>query len=94
MNDWRYRAKCSGVETDIFYPVVRDEAGEPVPNPDPKGHEFIADYSEDATEEARSYCVQCPVIFECLKKNLNETEGIFADTNPDERAALRRRKKK
>lgn len=94
MNDWRYRAKCSGVETDIFYPVVRDEAGVPVPNPDPKGHEFIADYGEDATEEARSYCVQCPVLFECLRQNLHETEGIFADTNPDERTALRRRKKK
>lgn len=94
MSDYPRKAKCAGVSTEIFYPVVRDADGAPVLNSDPKGHEFVADYSEEATEEARSYCVQCPVLFDCLKANLKEEHGIFADTNPDERAALRRRKKK
>lgn len=92
MKDWRESAKCNDVrDPDIFFPVLRDENGEKIL--DVEGFE-IDDYSEDGTEEARSYCVQCPVIFECLKRNLDAKDGIFADTNPDERAALRRRNKK
>lgn len=91
MTDWREKAKCRGVDTDIFYPILRDAEGVPILDTD---GEEIDDYSEDATEEARSYCVQCPVIFDCLRKNLGEKDGIFADTNPDERAVLRRRSKK
>lgn len=93
-HNWKAKARCAGVDTDIFYPVVRDEDGNPVPNPDPKGSEFMDDYSEDATEESRSLCVQCPVIFDCLTANLNESHGVFADTSPEERRALRRKFKK
>lgn len=91
MKDWREKAKCAGVNTEIFYPVLRDEEGEPVFDEE---EEFIDDYSEDGTEEARSYCVQCPVIFECLKANLNEEHGVFGDTVPSERRALIRKAKK
>lgn len=94
MKNWQDEANCIGVDPEFFYPVVKGENGEPVPNPDPKGHEFIADYSEQATAVARSYCNSCPVIFECLRRNLDDEHGIFADTNPEERRALKRKERK
>lgn len=41
---------------------------------------------------AREACAGCPVRAECLEKalRLNETEGIWGGTTPDERKTMRR----
>jgi len=57
---------------------------------------FFPEYSREDRKTARSYCYRCPVSDQCLEYALryNIQHGIFAGLLPDERRAIKNRRKR
>lgn len=74
---WTDHAACRGADPEIFYPI---------------GYGAPALEMETA---AKAVCGRCPVQTECLgwALRVGEPDGIWGGTNPDERRALRRRRR-
>lgn len=81
---WRYRAKCRGLDTELWYPP-RDK----------DKYKTIADKSK-AICFGRDGLPECPVRKECLlyAESMEEQHGIWGGMSHRERNALKRKAKK
>ena len=81
---WRYRAKCQGVDTEIFFPP-RDKAL----------YKPIADRAK-AICLGKDGKPACPVRSQCLKEAIknDELHGIFGGMSHRERNAMKRKYEK
>lgn len=66
VRDWRKNAACRDINGDLFVPVDR-------PGKNPKMSEYEADDLANH-QQARAYCVACPVIADCLAHALTYNE--------------------
>ena len=75
--EWQYRGACADAEPAVFYPP-EDERG-------------LARRRREET--AKTYCVRCPVVTECLDHALavREPYGVWGGLNPAERDQVARR---
>jgi WhiB family redox-sensing transcriptional regulator len=81
---WRYRAKCKGIDTDIFYPP-RDK----------DKYKEIADKAK-AICYGRDGFPECPVRKECIlyAEAMDDTHGVWGGMSHRERNALKRKANK
>ncbi|MDY6995223.1 MAG: WhiB family transcriptional regulator [Actinomycetota bacterium] len=72
--DWRLRARCRGLPTDLFYASELHQGS----------------LRRAREEEVKQICLRCPVRAQCLAHALEHPErhGIWGATTPRERAAL------
>lgn len=78
-DDWRTRAACLGVETDVFFPPIRRGA-----------YYTRLDYAE-----ALTYCARCPVRQPCLDIGVEHslTDGVWGGTTPNDRRKVRKQRR-
>lgn len=78
---WRYRAKCKGIDTDIFYPP-RDK----------DKYKEIADKAK-AICYGRDGLPECPVRKQCVlyAESMDDTHGVWGGMSHRERNALKRK---
>lgn len=82
MTDWRDRALCAGMPTDVFFQPEPQGRGDRKNGPDPHA-------------EARAVCAACPVINECLTWAMENNEyGFLGGMTERERAALKRKQQR
>ena len=78
-SDWRSKAKCKDVPPEIFFPETKAEKVENLP-------------------KAKAICNSCSVKEPCLDYALalsaSDAQGIWAGTEKDERARLRRQRRR
>lgn len=81
---WRYKAKCRGMDTELWYPP-RDK----------EKYKNIADKSK-AICFGRDGFPECPVRSECLlyAERMDEQHGIWGGMSHRERNALKRKAKR
>lgn len=77
---WLPRAKCKDMGDDAFF---ADHS------PQMKGGPSKAVLRQ--WEEAKEICIECPVMIECGRDFMGETEGVWGGYDPLERAKLRAR---
>ena len=84
VDDWRYDAKCRGLDTELWYPP-RDKAK----------YKIIADISK-AVCYGKDGKPECKVRKECLlySDKMDEKHGIWGGMSHRERNALKRKAKK
>jgi len=77
MMDWRERAACAGMDSELWFPV--GAPGAPA--------------YDRAVAAAKAVCARCPVAAECALFALGEgiEHGVFGGLDGAERAAQRRR---
>lgn len=74
---WLKKARCAGMDVNDFF---IDHAVQ-IQHPSPR--------LRQAWEKAKEVCHQCPVMRECARDNLGETEGIWGGLDPIQRKELR-----
>lgn len=81
LSDWRYRAKCRGMDTELWYPP-RDKTK----------YKKIADKAKAVCFGKDGY-PECPVRVECLlyADSIDEQHGIWGGLSHRERNALKRK---
>ena len=81
VEDWRYTAKCRGMDTELWYPP-RDKAK----------YKNIADKSK-AVCFGKDGAPECPVRLQCLlySDKMDEQHGIWGGLSHRERNALKRK---
>lgn len=81
---WRYKAKCRGLDTELWYPPRDKDKYKP-----------IADKAK-AICFGRDGLPECPVRTECLlyAERMEEQHGIWGGMSHRERNALKRKAKK
>lgn len=64
---WRKQAACRGMDTEMFYPVIRESAGRITPE------------TRKQVRDAIAVCRQCPVKVECYSHavHFDERYGIW-----------------
>lgn len=84
VESWRYKAKCRGMDTELWYPP-RDK----------EKYKSIADISK-AICFGKDGLPECPVRNECLlyAEKMDEQHGIWGGMSHRERNALKRKAKK
>ena len=81
VNDWRYKAKCRGLDTELWYPP-RDKTK----------YKKIADKAK-AVCFGKDGAPECPVRIACLlyADSMDEQHGIWGGLSHRERNALKRK---
>ncbi len=82
--EWRERARCNGVDPEIFF---RDEMGSASVTGFHTGISF-----ELRFRAAKAVCAECPVRVECLESNIMVPYGVFGGMDERERKDERRRR--
>lgn len=77
---WQTQAACGGMDVNLFF---TDHAAEAVESPTAK--------LQSEWDRAKEVCRKCPVIRECGRDHLGETEGVWGGMDPAERYRARRR---
>ena len=85
-DSWRESATCRNADTEMFFPEVDKEAGQP----------SVVDRKAAAglTRQALALCAVCPVRIECLEFSLRtrQLDGIWGGLTEEQRRSLRRRR--
>lgn len=77
---WLNKARCRGLGTDLFFVDHGTEVfrgGAPTKQ------------VRDSWEKAKLFCLDCPVMVQCLRDSLGEPEGVWGGTDPQERRKMR-----
>lgn len=77
---WVSKAHCKGSGNDLFFADINLQKGL-------KTHPTKKVRAQ--WEAAKEVCIECPVMFACLRDSLGEVDGVWGGTDPLERMALR-----
>lgn len=82
VGDWRLRAACRGMDTELFFPISEMETN--------KRRERVP---TEMAKKAIKVCDSCTVQGPCLEEALQEEKqfGIWGGLTSDQRQALKRR---